>query len=142
MSGLQTQTPIQSQTETSEIITKPIDEETLRSLVKDILKEPDKYPTEAKLILAVKREGRRPGCGYRYLYKNDYKILEGEVQEVVLKYGEHDCNWFEDVAIIPTTVPVILVEYYHDDNPEVSDYINVHIFGSDGWRSVKVYVPK
>jgi hypothetical protein len=119
---------------------EPISEETLNKIVSDIVQNPEKYPTEARLILKIRREGRRGGCGYVYLYKNDYEILKGEVQEVVLSYGEQDCNWFEDVAIIPQTVPVVVMEKYHDEDPQVHDYITIHVFGVDGWKSVSVAI--
>jgi len=119
---------------------EPISEEILNKIVGDIVQNPEKYPTEARLILKIRREGRRGGCGYVYLYKNDYEILKGEVQEVVLSYGEHDCNWFEDVAIIPQTVPVVVMEKYHDEDPQVRDYITIHVFGVDGWKSVRVAI--
>jgi len=130
------------ETQIQEIKPEPLDEDKLREMVKDILQNPEKYQVESRLILKIRREGRRGGCGYRYLYKDDYKVLDGDVQEVVLDYGEYDCNWFEDVAIIPLTVPVVILEYYHDDYPQVMDYAIVHVFGSDGWKSIKVAVPK
>jgi hypothetical protein len=119
---------------------KPIDEETLRNIVSDIIQSPEKYEKEARLILVIRREGRRKGCGYVYLYKNDYKIIEGEAIELSLSCGEHDCNWFEDVAIIPQTVPVVIVEEYHDEDPQVAEYAKVHVFGTDGWKSVSVAI--
>ena len=130
------------ETQIHEIKPEPLEEEKLREMVKDILQNPEKYPVESRLILKIRREGRRSGCGYRYLYKNDYKVLDGEVQEVELDVGEYDCNWFEDVAIIPLTVPVIIMERYHDDDPQISDYVIIHVFGVDGWRRLKVFVPK
>jgi len=125
-----------------EIEIKTLDEQTLKEIAIEIIKNPDKYNKEARFILTIRREGRRRGCGYRYLYRNDYRIVEGDAIEVTLDYGEYDCNWFEDKAIIPTTVPVIIMERYHDDDPQVSDYIIIHVFGVDGWRSMKVFVPK
>jgi len=142
MSSPETSQTQLNQTQNLDIEVKYLDEETMKNLVKNILREQDKFQREANLILVLKREGRRSGCGYVYLYKNDYEVLEGEVIEVTLDYGEYDCNWFEDVAIIPKTVPVIIVERYHNDEPEVSDYINVHVFGSDGWKGIRVFVPK
>jgi hypothetical protein len=130
------------ETQIQEIKPETLEEEKLREMVRDILQNPEKYQVESRLILKIRREGRRVGCGYRYLYKDDYKVLDGEVQEVELDVGEYDCNWFEDVAIIPLTVPVIIMERYRDDDPQVSDYIIIHVFGVDGWRSLKVFVPK
>jgi hypothetical protein len=130
------------ETQIQEIKPETLEEEKLREMVRDILQNPEKYQVESRLILKIRREGRRVGCGYRYLYKDDYKVLDGEVQEVELDVGEYDCNWFEDVAIIPLTVPVVIMEKYHDDDPQVHDYITIHVFGVDGWRSLKVFVPK
>jgi hypothetical protein len=126
----------------TQIEVEQLDEETMKTLINNLLKEQDKFKKEANLILVIRRDGRRSGCGYVYLYKNDYEVVVGEVQEVVLNSEERDCDWFENVAIIPLTVPVVIMEKYHDDDPQVHDYITIHVFGVDGWRSLKVFVPK
>jgi hypothetical protein len=133
---------IETQTQTYEINPEPLGEDKLKEIVMEILQNPNKCQVESRLILTIKREGRRRGCGYVYLYKKDYKVVVGDVYEVTIKSGEYNCDWFEDVAIIPLTVPVVILEDYHDDDPQVRDYAIVHVFGSEGWRSVKVQIPK
>jgi len=66
-----------SQTEVKirELKARELTEEEIKELVNEILKNPNEYSTEAKLILKLKTDFRRGGCGYVYLYSNDYKVI-------------------------------------------------------------------
>jgi len=125
-----------------ELKARELTEEEIKGLVDEILQNPDRYQTEAKLILKLKTDFRRRGCGYRYLYSNDYKVLYGEVDEVVLYRSEFNCDVSEDVAIIPKTVPVVVLQRHHDDNPDTNDYATLYVFTGSEWKSMKFPIPK
>jgi ribosomal protein S13 len=65
-----------------EVKIRELTEEEIKRLIDEILKNPDKYKTEAKLLLTLRTDFRRGGCGYLYLYSNDFKVLYGEVDKV------------------------------------------------------------
>ena len=125
-----------------EIEVKELTEEEIKNIVSDILKNPDKYPIEAKMLLKFRTDFRRGGCGWVYLYSNDFEVLYGEVDEVVIYRKAFDCDVNEDVLIIPKSVPVVILQKHHDDNPEIPDRITIYVFTPDGWKSIEFPVPK
>jgi len=126
----------------TELKVENLSEEEIRRLVNDILENPEKYKTEAKFILKLDISFRKGGCGYVYLYDNDYIILRGVIDEVILYRSEFNCDVSEEVVVIPKTVPVIIMQRHHDDNPEVVDWVTVYVFTGKEWKSITFEVPK
>ena len=118
---------------------KEVDEETLRNLIQQILDNPEKFPTEAKLILILETWYRQ---GPSYDDYKEYDIIEGDVREVTLETWDEGYPYRvgRKVALIPLTLPVIVEERSYADNvsPTRSSKF-VHIFTSDGWKTVRVY---
>jgi hypothetical protein len=100
-------------------------------------------PIEFKYLLKLRLERRRGGCGYVYLFWTDAEVIYGDADVITLdKYYADDCTWFEDILIVPKTVPTIVLLKHHDDDPEYSDYNDIYVFDRDGWKSVRVWIPK
>jgi hypothetical protein len=125
-----------------EIEVKELSEEQIKRLVSEILSNPHKYETEAKFLLKLKTDFRKGGCGYVYLYSYSYKVLYGDIDEVILHRDEFDCDVSEEVLVIPKTVPVVLLYTYHDDDPNVRDYCKVLVFTGSEWKSIEFNIPK
>jgi hypothetical protein len=113
--------------------------EDIRKLVEQVLQEPDRYKTEAKLLLVLK-EWRRQGPSY--IDEQRVEIIYGEAEEVILEefdegYPHRKGTIF---ALIPKTVPVVVkVEYRTNTvNPPI-DEMTLYIFTKDGWKKVEVY---
>jgi hypothetical protein len=132
----------QTQEITQEIEVKELSKEQIKKLVSGILSNPHKYEDEARFILKLRTDYRRGGCGYIYLYSYSYKVLYGDVDEVLIYRSESGCNVNEDRVIIPKTVPVVLLYTYHDDDPNVRDYCRVIVFTGSEWKSVEFNIPK
>jgi hypothetical protein len=114
-------------------------EEIMKKLVNDVLNNPDKYPTEAKLILTLKTWHRQ---GPSFDDYNDYEILAGEVIGIVLNEVDEGYPYRirRKVAIIPLRLPTIIEERGYDETTEpVRSWRIIHVFTSEGWKSVRVY---
>ena len=98
--------------------------------------------TEMKYMLVLELEGRSGGCGYVYLYNDEIDVIYGKVELVTLESSTYDCEWKERLLVIPFEVPTVVVRRYRDDNPEISDFDEFYIFTAEGWKSVRVEVPK
>jgi len=98
--------------------------------------------TEMKYMLVLELEGRSGGCGYVYLYNDEIDVIYGKAELVTLERKNIRCEWQERLLVIPLKVPTIIIRSYRDENPEVSDYDEFYIFTSEGWKSVRVEVPK
>ena len=121
---------------------RELTEEEIKELVNEILKNPDKYPDESKLLLMLKVTFRRSGCGYVYLYRTNVRVLYGEVDEVVLYRSEFNCDVEERIVVIPKTVGTVLLVEYRDDNPEVTNRVSIYVFTGSEWKSVEFPIPK
>lgn len=120
-----------------------LSEEEIAELVKDVLANQEKYQGEAKYILLLNLESRHEGCGYVYNYFSEYAVFMGDAQIVNLDVEEnHDCVTRERVAIIPQSVPVILLQHDHDDSPEKRDTLTIHVFDGKEWKALAINVPK
>jgi len=116
--------------------------QTVVRLINEVMQKPEEYKEEAKLILTIELHNRTSGCGYVYLYREDLEIIEGSADIVTLEKREYNCDVIENVAVIPKSVPVLIKVVYRDEDPEVGDYIQYYVFTPNGWRSVKVILPK
>jgi hypothetical protein len=125
-----------------EIQTQILTEEEIKRLIDEILKNPEKYPIEAKMLLKLNVSFRKGGCGWVYRYSNDYQVLYGDVDEVEILNSEYNCDVMREIVIIPKSVPVVILQKHHDDNPEVNDYITLHVFTGFEWRVLEFIVPK
>ena len=126
MSQIQTQTRELTEEETVKLIRKVIEE----------------GKEEAVYILTLELRNRWSGCGYLYLYRESLEVLEGNADIVTLSRSEFNCSEVEELAIIPKTLPVVIKVMYIDEDPEVSDTVTYYVFTSDGWKSIKVSLPK
>jgi hypothetical protein len=119
-----------------------IEEETLKRLIEEVLKNPEKYQEEAKYLLKLKLERRTQGCGYVYLYGYDFKVL-GNADIVTVNYEEsYDCGVREEFVVIPKTVPTILLLFQYDDEPTRKNTLTIFVFDGSSWRSMVISVPK
>ena len=99
--------------------------------------------TELKYLLLITREERVGGCGYLYLYSTEVDVVYGDTELVTLERKNiSECEWREKILAIPKTIPTIVRVSYRDDNPEISDFDEFFIFTSEGWKSLRVEVPK
>jgi len=100
-------------------------------------------PTELKYLLLLERIERTGGCGYLYLFEESVEIVYGKGEIVTLELSRpEECLWREKLMIVPYSVPVVVIKKYHDDNPEVNDFIEVFVFTSEGWKSLRGEIPK
>jgi len=97
---------------------------------------------ELKYLLVLELEGRRGGCGHLYLYDSEVGIVYGKAKFVTLERENSDCEWRERLLVIPLKVPTVIIRSYRDENPQVTDYDEFYIFTSEGWKEVRVEVPK
>ncbi len=116
-----------------------LDEEELKSLIRDILKNPDKYPEESKLILRL-TEDIRPGDSFsRY---NRFEILYGDVEKIELsRIEDYPYTDATEYALIPrTNVAVLMEESYDETRNPPEEHKTLHVFTSKkGWAKLKLY---
>jgi hypothetical protein len=118
---------------------EPVTEENLVKLVEEVVKNPEKYSTEAKLLLVLK-EWKRQGSAY--IDDLRYEVVYGEVEEVTLSYFDegYPHRKGREVAIIPKTVPTIVRVVYRTNTVDPPIYSEViYVFTKDGWKRVDVY---
>jgi hypothetical protein len=122
---------------------RELSEEEVAELVKEIILQKEKYQPEYQYILILELETRHEGCGYVYNYFSDYAIFMGEAQRVTLDVEEtYDCVTRQRVAIIPQSVPVVIIQHNHDDQPTIKDRLIIHVFDGESWKSLVINVPK
>lgn len=118
-----------------------IEKEKLKELIKEVLENPGKFKEDAKFVLSLEVERRVSGCGWVYLYGTELVTLLGEADFVTIEHREYNCDIQEKIAIIPKTLPVVLVEVEWDENPESVEYATIYVFTPDGWKYVRFPVP-
>ena len=122
--------------EVAEVIKKELTPEDIKKLIENA-KE-----TEWKYLLKVKIANRRVGCGYVYLYDEDLKIIYGDAEIITILSDTQDCTDYEEVLVIPKTVPTIVMKIHTDENPECPNYVDIFVFTSEGWKWVTTRIPK
>ena len=98
--------------------------------------------TELKYLLILELIGRSGGCGYTYLYDEEIDVIYGKAKFVTLERENSGCEWRKKILVIPFEVPTIVKVSYRDDNPEVTNTDTFYIFTAEGWKSIRVEVPK
>jgi hypothetical protein len=93
--------------------------------------------TEEMKKLKLKIIYDRGGCGTR---NNEYLVLVGLIDYVVTNKYETGCEVVKDVMITPKTIPVVILERYHDDNATAETF-TLHVFTHEGWKSMKFEIP-
>ena len=110
-----------------------------KKLIEEVLKSPEKYPDEAKMILVIETWSRQ---GPSFTDEQGYEVLAGEVKEVVLfEYDEgYPYRRGAKRALIPLSIPTVIDLYRYDDttDPPIKSR-TLYVFTSEGWKSVKVY---
>ena len=101
--------------------------EELAKIVQEVLQNPQKYQSEAKILLKLSIWYRQ---GSAYIDEANYTIVFGEVDEVTLREWDAGYPYAKgrDVVLIPKSVPTVVI------------YEEVWDFGEDRGRSVTVYV--
>jgi hypothetical protein len=89
-------------------------EETIKKLVGEILKDPDKYPEEAKLLLKLSVWHRQ---GPSYTDEADYEILKGEVKEITLREWDegYPHRRGKDIVLVPLEMPTVILYKQKDE---------------------------
>ncbi|MCI4407826.1 MAG: hypothetical protein JHC26_01950 [Thermofilum sp.] len=129
----------QMETETYEV--KELTEEQVANLIKEILNNKEKFSSEARLILTLRFERRR-GCGYIYDFDYDFSVSVGEADIVTLQRNEFsDCSIEEKIAVIPRTVPVVLITTEWDESPNGKNVLSVHLFDGSEWKATSIKLP-
>jgi len=116
-----------------------VDEETEKRLIEEVLKNPSKYPTEAKYLLELETWSRQ---GEAFTDYQRYEVVEGEVREIVLEEWDEGYPYRSGckVALIPLTVPTIVDFYSYTDTTDPPRRKRVlYIFTAQGWKRVEVY---
>ena len=114
-------------------------EEVLKKLINEVLEDPERYPSEAKMILVLEVWHRQ---GEAFSDYQRYEIIQGDVIEVTLEEFSESYPYRRGrkVALIPLAVPtVIKVSRYSDTTDPPVKECTLHVFTSEGWKSVKVY---
>ena len=127
----------QELTQTQEV--KEITPEQFANMINEIITHPEKYPTEAKLILILETWNRQ---GPAYVDFAKYEVLDGEVDEVELEYrcNSYPYPCFRRVAIIPKTTTVVVKWYsYTDTTDPPTEREVIHVFTGKEWKRVDVY---
>jgi len=115
-------------------------EEELASLVKDIIKNPDKYSEEAKFILVIdtyNTQGALVNCW------KDYDIILGDAKEVLLEKSSEPgppSHYETKYAIVPLSKPVVIrvQEKRYVERSEDSYSESLYIFTGEKWVRVDV----
>jgi hypothetical protein len=114
-------------------------EEVEKRLIEEVLKNPSKYPDEAKMILLLETWSRQ---GEAFCDTQSYEVVQGEVGEVVLEEFDEGYPYRSGakIALIPLSIPTVIDLYRYDDttDPPVKSR-TLYVFTSEGWKSVKVY---
>jgi hypothetical protein len=118
---------------------RPLDLEEIERLVREVVENPGKYPTEARLLLTLK-EWRRQGESY--IDEQRINVIYGEAEEIILETFDEGYPYRKgaEVVIIPKTLPTIVVVEYRTNtvNPPI-DEMTVYVFTREGWKKVRVY---
>jgi hypothetical protein len=125
--------------QTPESQTQEITHEELAKLVNEVVSQPDKYPSEAKLILTLE-VWQRQGAAYDDYAKID--VIDGEVDEVELDYRceSYPYPCYKKIALIPRTVPTIVKWYsYTNTTDPPTELLKVYVFTGKEWKRVDVY---
>jgi hypothetical protein len=110
----------------------------VEKLVEEILRDPEKYREEAKLLLRLSKWSRQ---GQSFVDEADYEVVKGEVEEIVLREWDEGYPYRrgKDIVLIPLQVPTVVVyKIHYDYGTETGKRIKVHVFTTDGWKSVDV----
>ena len=127
----------QELTQTQEV--KEITPEQFANMINEIITHPEKYPTEAKLILILETWNRQ---GPAYTDYAEFTVLDGEVDEVELDYRceSYPYPCFRKVALIPKTTTVVVKWYsYTDTTDPPSEQLTIYVFTGKEWKRVDAY---
>jgi len=122
----------------SQELVEPVTEDLVKKLVEEVVSNPDKFPTESKILLVLK-EWRRQGSSY--VDEQRVEVIYGEADMVELREFDEGYPYRRgrEVVIIPKTVPTIVrVEYRTNTvNPPIYSEV-IYVFTKDGWKRVDV----
>jgi len=110
---------------------KLVDEE-LAEIINKVLKEGKE---EAKFILKLQLSSRY-NCGYRYNWNEYIEVIYGDAEIVRLAQYDDECHRDTEVAVIPKTVPAVVMFYHFDDLPQERRIV-LYVFNGEGWKSIE-----
>jgi hypothetical protein len=117
---------------------EPLSEELLRKLAREVVENPEKYPSEARLLLLLK-EWRRQGESY--IDEQRINVIYGEAEEITIREFDEGYPYRKgaEVVIIPKTLPTIVLVRRRDNttSPEIDEAV-VYVFTVEGWKKVEV----
>jgi len=132
----------QAQTQTQEQIMDMFEEMTedeIKTIIRDVLKNPEKYQEERKFILVL-TEDIRPGNAFtRY---NKFEVLYGDVKEIELSHiYDYPYTDATKYALLPLSRLVIVLEQSYDETQDtIEEHEWLHVFTSQkGWVTIKLY---
>ena len=114
-------------------------DEVRKTLIKEVMEHPERYPDEARMILTIEVWGRQ---GEAFDDHQHYEVIRGEVIEVTLNEWNEGYPYRRGrrVALIPLVVPTVVeVNHYSDTTDPPIKSCTLYIFTASGWKSVKVY---
>ena len=109
--------------------------ETLKRLINEAVQ---RGAEEAKIILILERWYRQ---GPSYIDEQDFTVIYGSVEEVTLEEFDEGYPYRkgERVALIPKSVPAIVMVERHDNTQdrEIHEKV-VYVFTKEGWKKLQV----
>jgi hypothetical protein len=116
-----------------------MEQDLVKKLIEEVIRNPDKYPAEAKLVLVLKEWSRQ---GPAYVDDQNFEVIHGDVEEITLRYFDEGYPYRRgrEVALIPKVVPTIVkVEYRTNTTDPPIHSVTLYIFTGDGWKRVDVH---
>jgi len=109
-----------------------LSKEEIARLIERVEKEGSR---EARYVLKLRIQSRFD-CGYRYNWREDVEVIYGEADIIDLSRSRDECYDERELAVIPKTVPVVLILRHEDDQPQHSKAIT-YVFTGEEWKSVE-----
>ena len=80
---------------------------------------------------------RYPGCGWRYTFREEYRITQGSANVTETVYvtpaARLDCLEYRDVEIEPTSDNTEVVVSVYSSNPQATEYDLIFTFKNGEW---------
>jgi hypothetical protein len=123
--------------EKMEVEIKKINNEDIKKLIDDVIKNPEKYDKESKYLLEVETFTIDSG---EFPHYKEFEVIKGNPEIIELdKYVSFDMR-YETFLIIPRETGTIVktYEYQRLSDFETEEIENYYIFTRNGWVSIQV----